>query len=63
MVVLLPGFAGCGLGEGECCEGIDPVLHILHELLQLLVYREVGQPATAEIDDSNNSALPPYRSA
>ncbi len=39
----MPGFGGRGLGEVEGCERVDPVLHVLHELLQLLVHREIRQ--------------------
>jgi hypothetical protein len=41
----VPGFGGRGLGEVEGCERVDPVLHVLHEFLQLLVHREIRQSA------------------
>ncbi len=40
----MPGFGGRGLGEVEGCKRVDPVLDVLHELLQLLVHREIRQP-------------------
>jgi hypothetical protein len=43
----VPGFGWRGLGEVEGCEGVDPVLDVLHELLQLLVHREIRQSATS----------------